>query len=201
MSALVELLPKTVDGLILSAPLVPPTLDGRKTCTRRMSKKWLKLEVGDLLFVRENWRLRHWAVGNYRVQIEYPEVVSHLSDVLTCPDLAWHAREVARCQAFAKSNDFDPSKHGPLRPSIFLPKWASRCVLRITEKPRLERVQDITEEDAKREGVERGPACDERCETPHRCGFIDVWHRLHTKPGERWADNPSVVRLAFERVA
>lgn len=210
MSALVELLPKTVDGLILSAPLVPPTLDGRKTCTRRISKKWLRLKAGDLLFVRENWKLYGWLDGTCTLEYpagDHPDGVSFgrlCRAGLKCPG-DWLLRESKRVEAFIAKQPTnttrDPLRARPLRPSILLPRWASRCVLRVTEKPRLERVQDITEEDAKREGVERGPACDETCTTPFRCGFIDTWHRLHTKPGERFNDGPSVVRIAFERAA
>jgi len=184
MSALVELLPRCRTGILFSGPMVLALLRDLdpKTVTRRMSHAWLRLKPGDYLYVRETLNEREdgtWMRAADKTAIE----LEH-NDPRVPAMVAWaHHQERDYC------------------PSIHMPKWASRCVLRITEKPRLERVQDITEEDAKREGVERGPACDERCETPHRCGFIDVWHRLHTKPGERWADNPSVVRLAFERVA
>jgi hypothetical protein len=193
MSALAELLPKTVDGLILSAPLVPPTLEGRKTVTRRMAKKWLRLKVGDLVFVRENWRT---------VKKFDSKTAAQIAEMARAAGYdPWGPIEYPAEGLRVNWQEFMPDEPGKLRPSIFLPRWASRCVLRITEKPRLELVQDITEEEAKREGVERGPACDEACTTPHRCGFIDTWRRLHTKPGERWSDNPSCVRIAFERAA
>lgn len=207
MSALVfpppALLAKTKRAVIFSAPLVPPVLAGTKTVTRRMSRAWLKLPVGTLLFMTENWRLYTWSTCT--ATIEYVAGGSFLSGRLDCPN-DWLDRERRRVEAFiAKqptNTQNDPRRARPLRPSILLPRWASRCVLRITEPPRLERVGEITETEAKREGVEPGPYCDRRvCDTPHRCSFIHTWHRLHDKPGQRWTDNPEVVRIAFERSA
>jgi hypothetical protein len=43
-------------GILFSAPLVLALLANRKTVTRRLDKRWLKLKVGDLLYVRETIR-------------------------------------------------------------------------------------------------------------------------------------------------
>ena len=50
-----DLLPLTVDGLIFSPPLIPGVLSGTKTVTRRMSRKWMKRKVGELLYLKEVW--------------------------------------------------------------------------------------------------------------------------------------------------
>ncbi len=230
MSALLplthDLLSQTLDGLIFSPPLVPPVLDGRKTVTRRMSKKWLRRKKGDLLFVRENWSLTGWDCTTVRL-VDRPGAIESWTAFVRCPPEAgdWFFRESERTKAWW-------AKHGrhsaPLRPSLLLPRWASRCVLRLTEEPRVERVQDITEEECVREGMALPPADAPRCPCegeeeepgphlphclwrqqhvepdevgPYVAQFVCTWTALHTKPGERWEDNPEVVRLAFERVA
>lgn len=48
---------------------------------------------------------------------------------------------------------WDP-EFGPWKPSIHMPRWASRLTLLITEV-RIERLQNISEEDAIAEGIER----------------------------------------------
>jgi hypothetical protein len=229
MSALLplsELLPLTVDGLLVSPALVPPVLDGRKTVTRRMSAaKWMRRRKGDLLFLRENWSLTGWDGMTVRL-VYLPGAPESWTAFVRCPPDAgdWFDRESARTKAWW-------AKHGresaPLRPSLLLPRWASRCVLRLTENPRLERVQEITEEDAKREGMVLPtglPACPcedpdvedpgqhlPHClwrqehvnpdEAPYVAAFVATWESLHVKPGERWEDDPLVVRIAFERAA
>ncbi len=204
MSALIELLPRCRTGILFSGPLVLAILAGKKTVTRRMSKKWLKLDVGDLLFVRENWRLASYDMCiNWDCRLSYEADGASLIHKVSGEQVVWLEREAHRRALWRRTHGgpTSPQHVAPLRPSIFLPRWASRCVLRVTEKPRLERVQDITEDDAKREGVDRGPRCDTQCNGPSTHGFMDTWHRLHTKPGERWQDGPEVVRIAFERAA
>ena len=203
MSALLELLPRTVDGLILSAPLVPPTLDGRKTVTRRMSRKWLKRKVGELLFVRETWY-----DDMFREPGEEPERL----DDGTVDGIEYRATHDCRAwEAGCPCNPDGDGKRSEWRSPIHLPKWASRCVLRITEKPRVEPVQAITAAEIVAEGFdipdvdytvqERPDVLDFEREQFAIGEFRKTWEKLHKKPGERWQDNPTVVRIAFERAA
>ena len=92
------------------------------------------------------------------------------------------------------------------KPSIHMPRWASRILLECEEDARAESLQDITEEDAQREGVDKS-----RCGIAgyamepvysYRTGFVRIWSTLHTKPGETWLENPTVIRVgAFRRIA
>jgi hypothetical protein len=80
------------------------------------------------------------------------------------------------------------------RPSIHMPRWASRISLEITDV-RVERLQAITEEDARAEGVEPLEEFDCSC----RAAFSALWDSLAID-GARWADNPWVWALTLKRV-
>lgn len=93
---------------------------------------------------------------------------------------------------------------GGWRPSIFMPRWASRLTLRITSI-RVERVQDITEEDARAEGC----CCSDCWPTmpnppPDHCGcrskFANIWDSINAERGFGWDVNPWVWVVGFERV-
>ena len=81
------------------------------------------------------------------------------------------------------------------RPSIHMPRWASRIKLKATEDARLERLQDISEADCYAEGVQL-----EQVYATSRPVFRSLWDSINTKTGERWEDNPEVVVLAFRQV-
>jgi len=92
-------------------------------------------------------------------------------------------------------------KTGKTRPSIFMPRWASRITLEV-KRVLVERVQDITEEDARAEGVE--PMIPGQLTAagipPHAYAFRCLWMRLNDKRGHGWAANPWVWVVEFERV-
>ena len=85
------------------------------------------------------------------------------------------------------------------RPSIHMPRWAGRITLRITEV-RVERLHDITEDDAKAEGVK--PLDYAAHHVAAGCGariaFEQLWDTING-PGA-WEANPWVWVVAFERV-
>lgn len=91
---------------------------------------------------------------------------------------------------------------GAWRPSIHMPRWASRILLEITDV-RVERLQDITYEQAAAEGVHRGPlrewcASDEggACHKYPVPAFRDLWQSV----GGSWDANPWVWVVEFKRV-
>jgi hypothetical protein len=79
-------------------------------------------------------------------------------------------------------------------PSIHMPRWASRLNLEV-EAVRVERLQAITEEDARAEGAT--PRCPE--ETA-RDAFMALWDRINGKRAP-WSANPWVWVVTFGRVA
>ena len=78
-----------------------------------------------------------------------------------------------------------------------MPRWASRLSLVITDI-RVERLQDISEEDARAEGCEPGEATDGGLSFV--LGFGDLWDSINgERKGCSWADNPHVWAISFER--
>lgn len=88
------------------------------------------------------------------------------------------------------------AKPGRWRPSIHMPRWASRLTLRVTSV-RVERLQDISEDDARAEGVV-GWDVPSLGVNP-RDGFRVLWDSINEKRAP-WASNPWVWVVAFERV-
>jgi hypothetical protein len=91
---------------------------------------------------------------------------------------------------------------GPWKPSIFMPRWASRITLEITNI-RAERLQEITEEDARDEGVifveEQLPG-DDTWRPYARKEFESLWNSLNAKRGHGWQTNPWVWVVEFKRI-
>jgi len=176
---------------------------------------------GDLLWVRETW-------GTVRMH----ELGQHVFRDGPIPD---HDKIVYRAgRRGYKSSDAPPGAPfsewpvswsddpvpdgGRWKPSIHMPRWASRLTLHVTDV-RVERVQDITEEDVVAEGVDppRCPACgysysDARLHADHSlCGrpspgsaipkFQYLWDTLNAKRGHGWDVNPWVWVVSFERAA
>lgn len=98
------------------------------------------------------------------------------------------------------------------RPSIFMPRWASRLSLKVTEVS-IERLHDITDEESLREGVALASAkrpfsagyvlggeTGERGGMPMRSSprdaFVDGWCVINGE--EAWLSNPWVWRIAFD---
>lgn len=84
------------------------------------------------------------------------------------------------------------------RPSIHMPRWASRISLEVTEI-RVERLQEITERDALAEGIDPGTSICDFAATPARDDFARLWDSIN---GERapWSSNPWVWCVSFRRV-
>jgi hypothetical protein len=97
----------------------------------------------------------------------------------------------------------NPGFAGKWRPSIFMPRWASRITLKITDV-RVERLQDISEDSAMAEGAQKYG------ETPdgellfdvgsYRYGFKLLWDSINAKRGYGWDANPYVWVIEFRRV-
>ncbi len=86
--------------------------------------------------------------------------------------------------------------------SRFMPRWASRLTLEIVSV-RVERVQEISEADAKAEGMTRAGRC-QHCQSkqiaPYVCEYRELWDSLNAKRGFGWDVNPWVWVIEFRKV-
>jgi hypothetical protein len=91
----------------------------------------------------------------------------------------------------------DEKGQAPWKPSIFMPRKASRITLEIVSV-RVERLQDISEEDAKADGAAWPEVLIYGKTYGWRQGYRDLWESING-PGS-WAKNPWVWCLAFKKL-
>lgn len=101
------------------------------------------------------------------------------------------------------SNNIDID-HLIWKPSIFMPRWASRIQLLIKDI-RVERVCDISEEDALSEGAMHRHAVghygfEHDPDNIYRRNFAVLWDSINSKRGFGWNKNPWVWVVEFERI-
>ena len=153
------------------------------------NREWLHRDApcapGDRLWVRETWALESQGPD------EYDRLVFQ-ADRAACHSDRWN-----RSPMFFMESDYQPAKWSP---SIFMPRWASRLTLQVVSA-RLERLHNITEEDAAAEGV--GTDCPvgsipRYLEGPHVYCFASLWDSLNAKRGFGWDVNPLVWRIEFD---
>lgn len=118
------------------------------------------------------------------------------------------AGDVAGCIAYKAAPD-TKNWRGKWRPSIFMPRWASRITLEITDV-RVERVQEISEDDSVAEGIawdgqwylggvhpiKGTPQCWSSAKRAYRAR----WDSINAKRGYGWETNPFVWVISFRRI-
>lgn len=193
----------TIKPILFNTEMVRAILDGRKTCTRRICKDANECTVPDMEFY--NADKRTYAVHNFadKKHTEKLNIVERTCPI--CPGDILYVREtwgypislnsdkhyVFRADKIAESG-FKNDSH-IWHPSIHMPKEAARIWLKVTDV-RVERLQDMTDDDAKAEG------CFDYTSTA--LGFLDVWDSTIKKSDlDRygWDANPWVWVIEFER--
>lgn len=196
--------------IIFSGEMVRAILDGRKTQTRRIVKpqppaatdgrwSWIasssdKSEVGKF---RYSWTDKNGTSFTARGR--------ESGVFIRCPhgeigDRLW-VRENFFCitgepgpVACNYQSDYANGEFkGMWKPSIHMPRWASRITLEI-KGVRVERLQDISQADAILEGIASNFMFTWMTINP----FKDLWQSIHG-PGS-WSANPWVWVIEFERI-
>lgn len=156
---------------------------------------------GDRLWVRETWALVRGGgynsfVGDYE-DLDFHETKIPADSKPRGYSTVWRADD--------GWDDYSREDGAFWRPSIHMPRWASRLSLEVVSV-RVERSQEISEADAKAEGVtplDSAPPgfLDYNHLDPdhtHRGAFAQLWDVIN---GERaaWKSNPWVWRVEFHR--
>jgi hypothetical protein len=134
---------------------------------------------GDRLWVRETWK--GWVPDTMWI-VKYRSD-DHIKN--TCCD--WDEGPQYN-SPFDLGLDCEPTRW---RPSIFMPRWASRITLEV-KGVRAERLQDITEADSQDEGVIPSIVGQK-----YRSGFQTLWDSINKKRGYGWDTNPWVWAVEF----
>lgn len=192
-------------GIPFTDEMVRAILDGRKTETRRVVRwpDWVEDRDSAAYHINQRGGLGLFKDGR-------------LVRRMTCPygapgDRLW-VREAHRvCAAeggasviYRADGPWDAAaerailaQYGHWRPAIHMPRWASRITLEVLGV-RVERLQSITEEGAKAEGV--APAETTCCDMSYALGFIDLWDSINARRGYGWDANPEVRVIRFRRL-
>ncbi|MFV8268433.1 hypothetical protein ACNQGP_00675 [Flavobacterium sp. GT2N3] len=220
--------------ILFSTPMVQAIMNGTKTQTRRVIKYPLQLkgwlvsigegkepppiefcqyEVGDVLWVRET--IEYFSADynphdkslnkTSSVEINYKATNNQgLNKVNVTGILALKALiDIEQCKKQGKLHKW--------KPSIFMPKEACRTFLKI-KSIRAERLQDISEVDAKAEGAhflyyKNGSMIQEnfknwdnyyKDKASYKDGFYFIWHYINGV--ESWKANPFVWVYEFEKI-
>ncbi|WP_368759371.1 morphogenetic protein [Klebsiella pneumoniae] len=222
-------------GMIFNGEMVRAILDGRKTQTRRPVKfpvhdKNLGCELagnelagelsagnylnsafgkpGDRIWVRETWsdvNLDGAPAVAYRADDEVYDLMENES--LLDEDGAFNYQDtrVSKYQFAAWHSDLISGIEGNWRPSIHMPRWASRILLEITNV-RVERLNSMHDVDAMREGIQNLTTCSHsdfgipgvvNAQHPVRA-FQLLWESIYGT--DSWHANPWVWVIEFKRV-
>ncbi|MGY9523609.1 hypothetical protein ACTM6F_19770 [Citrobacter freundii] len=207
-------------GMIFNGEMVRAILDGRKTQTRRIVKpqpeltersgfSWKGMLYGAGSDDRETNRNfahvkcphgkpgdRIWVRETYQGPLfDYEHMESYLEDSskFEKPEFCVYRADGKTAPEFY---DADDNLHCGWRPSIHMPRWASRLTLEITGV-RVERLASVSDEDAGKEGYPANPA-------PYGgtmdkwLWFRGLWDSIY--PDQSFKHNPWVWVIEFKRI-
>ena len=201
--------------IIICTDLIPATMAGRKTVTRRVIRPQPEVfdnagypdyadlkpryKKGDLLWVREGWRCTGGGTDRniiYRsdgdTAISYCGIDDGRKSLLQTPKEYWDKWDYYVYESPIGCN---------WRPSIHMSKWMARTWLEVLDA-RAERLQEITPADCELEGLKLTTHPNLICGKYRRIlgDFKDLWYSLNAKRGYPWESNPWVWRYEFKLI-
>jgi hypothetical protein len=181
--------------ILFSTPMVQAILAGRKTMTRRIFKDHPRLSSEDL----SNINIKEWFK-------DFPDYLGSFCAYGKNGDLLW-VREAFQHDGYGYLyKSYNSKLADKWKPSIHMPKVAALIWLRVTDIS-VERLKEISEDDAKSEGVEiNGRSWKDYFDktNDYGCGdavssFRSLWESINGK--ESWEANPWVWVISFEVVS
>ena len=181
--------------------------------------------IGDILYVRETWKVGTWTNGCMKVAIDYKAGRHEKTDwintfgnhnklleqniedcrkakLINVESGMTYQEECDKGLLFDEQYKWEVGD-SPCRwrPSIHMPKKYARIFLIVTDV-RVERLQDISDEDCIAEGITWHPPIghnDPTDDVTEKEVFQGLWNST-AKDGYKWEDNPYVFVYEFERV-
>jgi hypothetical protein len=215
--------------ILFSSEMIRAILDGRKTQTRRVMKP--QPDLSEWRFTGETWeKYLGYPIGHDVPKSPYGSI----------GDLLWVRETFLDGEDYPCSPHYDSEKESrwtykadcppdqweniSWKPSIFMPRSASRITLKITNI-RVEQIQQISRDDAKAEGIDDSTLIYKNGDERHnyrrseiyqkfgkpygkgdvkvadeRDCFAYLWDSINAKRGFSWGSNPFVWVIEFERV-
>ncbi len=191
--------------ILFSAPMVRAILAGTKTQTRRAVKSTGMYAIDASIHGEEKARRELAALATrcpygqagdqlwVREAFSGPHCMDASDGCKAVPPSKWG--DCSRIWYWADGNPTEGDWTRP-RPSIHMPRWASRILLEITAV-RVERLQDISETDAEAEGIQEIVDAGVDHDGTPRDAYRALWEQING--ADSWSANPRVWVVEFNR--
>lgn len=175
--------------ILFSTPMVQAILKGRKTQTRRIIKPQPLRQLFDV-------NMGYWSEEPADLKQPYIKSKYKVGDIMWVRETFAIKKPIDAEQDWEsfgyKSDGYELMPDEKWKPSIFMPKEACRIFLEV-KHVRVERLMDISEDDAIREGIANGAYA-----VSPVSSFRKLWQSINGK--DSWDKNPWVWVYEFKRV-
>lgn len=215
--------------ILFNTAMVRAILDGEKTCTRRIIKKEIPggyKPLGFVLYPTDDKELGNLVLGGKGANVYYAKPPYKVGDILYVRetwantwtpdgDIGFVYKADGEPKNFPYWGNAKQGKHEVWMPSIHMPKEAARVFLKVTSV-KVERLKDIDEEQAKKEGARKqlwyqpfGTKIEDEQKyvgslvnhkINYKTGFAAIWDSTVKEEKYSWEANPLIWVIEFEKV-